>query len=934
MTPTGPLPFTTVLVANRGEIACRVIGTLRRLGIRSVAVFADPDAGARHVREADVAVRLGGSPRPATTATTPPGPSPAGAPEARPGAAHAPSPYLDVEAVVAAAVATGAEAVHPGYGFLSENPALATACARAGIAFVGPGVEALEAMADKLAAKRIVAARGVPVVPGAGEPGLADDALVAAAPGVGFPLLVKPSAGGGGKGMVVVRSADELPAALASARRVAAASFGDDTLLLERLVEAPRHVEVQVLADAHGDVVHLGERECSLQRRHQKVVEEAPSPLLTAAERARMGEAACEVARSVGYVGAGTVEFLVPGADPTTFFFIEMNTRLQVEHPVTEMVTGLDLVELQLRVAAGEPLPLAQADVVLRGHAVEARVYAESPARGFLPATGTVLVYDDARAPAGPGPGPGVPPGPGPGAGAGPGGVRGSGLGVGPASGPGAGPGVVADDPTGGVRLDSGISTGSVVSGDYDPMLAKAVAWAPTRAAAIERLDALLARTVVLGVETNVGFLRALLADDDVRAGRLDTGLIDRLVDRLVDTTPATAPASTTPAADHAAGSRSGPNSGDIGMLGGGNRMLGGPNGLDGLDDRADGDAHRADDTPRVRDDVGTGAADLVAAALFTLAHGPDHAISTADHAPGSRSEPGTGARRKVGGAAGDDLWRARDGWRLNAPAAERVVGLRDVVRPGEPEHEVRVTGTPGDAVVRVTGEAPWGELLPGSARAVRAAIEQDPVHDAGWWLTLDGTRMRVRLAWQPAADGAPAVVWLWRGGRTVALEAPDRTERGARERAARRRARGGTTAATDPEVRAAMPGTVVATVADGADVAAGTALVTVEAMKMEHPVLAPHDGVVRVAVRPGDLVRRDQVVAVVEPAASAATPGPEAPAPAAPTPSAPDVASSDPATAATARPGPAAPTEHRPPDTVAAHPAAPAYPSDTQGAP
>ncbi|MFC7879194.1 acetyl/propionyl/methylcrotonyl-CoA carboxylase subunit alpha, partial [Isoptericola sp. NPDC057391] len=373
----GTRELTTVLVANRGEIACRIIGTLRRLGIRSVAVYSDADADARHVREADVAVRLGPAP--------------------------AAQSYLDVEAVVAAAVATGADAIHPGYGFLSENPALARACERAGIVFVGPSVTALETMADKAAAKRLVASHDVPVLPGTLEDGLGDDALLAAADGVGFPLLVKPVAGGGGKGMEVVRAADELPGALASARRVAASSFGDDGLLLERLVERPRHIEVQVLADTHGDVVHLGERECTLQRRHQKVVEEAPSPAVDDATRARLGEAACAVARSVGYVGAGTVEFLMPGDDPGTFWFIEMNTRLQVEHPVTELVTGLDLVEQQLRVAAGEPLGLRQEDVRLDGHAVEARLYAESPARGFLPAAGRVLAYDDAGVAAGPG---------------------------------------------------------------------------------------------------------------------------------------------------------------------------------------------------------------------------------------------------------------------------------------------------------------------------------------------------------------------------------------------------------------------------------------------------------------------------------------------------------------------------------------------------
>ncbi|WP_144721030.1 biotin carboxylase N-terminal domain-containing protein [Cellulosimicrobium sp. TH-20] len=732
--PTGGTGFRTVLVANRGEIACRVIGTLRRLGVRSVAVFSDADADARHVREADVAVRLGPAP--------------------------AAQSYLDVDAVVAAAVATGAEAVHPGYGFLSENPALARACGRAGIAFVGPGVDALEAMADKLAAKSIVGARGVPVVPGAGEPGMSDDDLLAAAGVVGFPLLVKPSAGGGGKGMVVVRAESDLPGALASARRVAASSFGDDTLLLERLVEAPRHIEVQVLADTHGTVVHLGERECSLQRRHQKVVEEAPSPLLTPEQRARMGEAACEVARSVGYVGAGTVEFLVPAASPDEFFFIEMNTRLQVEHPVTEMVTDLDLVALQLRVAAGEPLGLAQDDVVLRGHAVEARLYAESPDRGFLPATGSVLVYDDG----------GVP------------------------SGPGASP----------LRLDSGISAAAVVGGHYDPMLAKAVAWGETRDEAVERLDGLLARTVVLGVETNTAFLRSLLADDDVRAGRLDTGLIDRLVASVV-----------------------GPGEG--------------PGGPDWVD--------------------------LVAAALFLV-----------EQAVVARPGGGTGHSRLLaaGMAAAGDPWRVGDGWRLNGGAAARRVLLVDA---GGGAHEVRVTGVVGDAVVHVPAadDGAW----PGSTtHAARASLVRDPGADGAWWLTLDGVRERVRLALDaPPADGEPATVWVWRDGRTVALAAPDREQRAARARADRRRARGDAPGATDPEVRAAMPGTVVTAAAGGEPVTAGDVLVTVEAMKMEHPLLAPHDGVADVRVRPGDLVRRDQVVAVVHPHDSGAA-QPAAPVP------------------------------------------------------
>ncbi|MFF2268486.1 biotin carboxylase N-terminal domain-containing protein [Cellulosimicrobium cellulans] len=806
-TPHDATGFRAVLVANRGEIACRVIGTLRRLGVRSVAVFSDADAGARHVREADVAVRLGPAP--------------------------AAQSYLDVDAVVAAAVATGADAVHPGYGFLSENPALARACERAGIAFVGPGVDALEAMADKLAAKSIVGARGVPVVPGAGEAGMSDDDLVAVAGAVGFPLLVKPSAGGGGKGMVVVRAADDLPGALASARRVAASSFGDDTLLLERLVEAPRHIEVQVLADTHGTVVHLGERECSLQRRHQKVVEEAPSPLLTPAQRARMGEAACEVARSVGYVGAGTVEFLVPAGSPDEFFFIEMNTRLQVEHPVTEMVTGLDLVELQLRVASGAPLGIAQDDVVLRGHAVEARLYAESPERGFLPATGAVLLYDDGGVPAGPAAAP--------------------------------------------LRLDSGISAGAVVGGHYDPMLAKAVAWGETREGAVDRLDGLLARTVVLGVETNTAFLRSLLADGDVRAGRLHTGLIDRLV-----------------------GSGSGSSSGSVVGSGEGSggvravyhprpRSSGAPAGPGHDGAHTPRPLTSAVGSPAGHDGVhaprpfaaevgsppdGVGRVELVAAALFVVA------VAPAEHGVVARPEDGMGSDPMLGGGAGGDPWRVRDGWRLNAAAAPRRVVLVDAAGG---VHEVRVSGSARDAVVHCPqGAERDGRWDPAAVRPsdLRASIARDPGADGAWWLTVDGVRERVRLAPDvPSADGEPATVWVWRDGRTVALAAPDSEQRAARARDERRRARGDESGTTDPEVRAAMPGTVVTAVADGEPVTAGAVLVTVEAMKMEHPLLAPHDGVADVRVRPGDLVRRDQVVAVVHPHDSGAA-QPAAPVP------------------------------------------------------
>ncbi|MGV0785777.1 biotin carboxylase N-terminal domain-containing protein [Mycolicibacterium sp. XJ2] len=454
--------FDTVLVANRGEIAVRVIRTLRAMGIRSVAVFSDADAGARHVAEADVAVRIG--PPPARQS------------------------YLDIGAVVSAARRTGAQAVHPGYGFLSENAQFAAALQDAGIVFIGPPVGAIQTMGDKIAAKAAVSAFGVPVVPGVSRPGLSDDDLVAGAGGVGFPVLVKPSAGGGGKGMRVVHEPAELPGALASARREAAAAFGDDTLFLERFVLNPRHIEVQVLADGYGNVVHLGERECSLQRRHQKVVEEAPSPLLDAATRARIGAAACDTARSVDYTGAGTVEFIVSADRPDEFFFMEMNTRLQVEHPVTEMVTGIDLVEQQVRIAAGEKLAIAQDDISMTGHAIEARVYAEDPGHGFLPTGGTVLGLAEPEGP--------------------------------------------------GIRVDSGLAPGSVIGSDYDPMLSKVIAHAGDRPAALRALDRSLAHTAVLGVTTNVEFLRFLLADPDVAAGRLDTGLLDR---RSPDFHPASA---------------------------------------------------------------------------------------------------------------------------------------------------------------------------------------------------------------------------------------------------------------------------------------------------------------------------------------------------------------------------------------------------------
>ncbi|MCF3133129.1 acetyl/propionyl/methylcrotonyl-CoA carboxylase subunit alpha [Streptomyces olivochromogenes] len=452
--------FDTVLVANRGEIAVRVIRTLRSMGVRSVAVFSDADADARHVREADTAVRIGPAP--------------------------AAESYLNVERLLEAAARTGAQAVHPGYGFLAENAGFAEACARAGLVFIGPPAEAISLMGDKIRAKETVRVAGVPVVPGSSGSGLTDAQLADAAREIGMPVLLKPSAGGGGKGMRLVRDADLLAEEIAAARREARASFGDDTLLVERWVDRPRHIEIQVLADGHGNVVHLGERECSLQRRHQKIVEEAPSVLLDEETRAAMGEAAVQAARSCGYRGAGTVEFIVPGGDPSSYYFMEMNTRLQVEHPVTELVTGLDLVEWQLRVAAGEPLPFAQPDIRLTGHAVEARICAEDPARGFLPSGGTVLRL---REPQGDG-----------------------------------------------VRTDSGLAEGTEVGSLYDPMLSKVIAYGPDRDTALRRLRAALAETVTLGVQTNAGFLRRLLAHPAVVAGELDTGLVERVVDDLVAT--------------------------------------------------------------------------------------------------------------------------------------------------------------------------------------------------------------------------------------------------------------------------------------------------------------------------------------------------------------------------------------------------------------
>jgi acetyl-CoA/propionyl-CoA carboxylase biotin carboxyl carrier protein len=666
--------FESVLVANRGEIACRIIETLRSLGIRSIAVYSDADAGARHVGMADVAVRIG----------------PAAAQQS----------YLSIPAIIAAATQTGAAAIHPGYGFLSENAEFARACAEAGIVFVGPPVAAIDIMGDKIRAKDHVAVRGVPIITGVGAAGMTDAELIAAADEVGYPLLIKPSAGGGGKGMTVVTAAPDLPEALAGARRFATASFGDDTLLLERYVDRPRHIEVQVLADAHGTVLHLGERECSLQRRHQKIIEEAPSALLTPEQRSRMGEAACEVARSVDYRGAGTVEFLVSDAKPDDFFFMEMNTRLQVEHPVTELVTGLDLVEQQLRIAAGEPLALRQTDIVLRGHAIEARLYSEDPERGFLPSIGTVGYLHEA-----------------------------SGAGI---------------------RVDSCLVEGLVVSSDYDPMLAKIVGYGADRDEALRRLDAALADTIVLGVRTNREFLRALLRDQDVRAGALDTGLIERTV--------------------------------------------------------------------------------------FEYAQPTDAVLAIAALVQESRD---TERSDKESGDSGATPWQRYRGWRVGEDRPSRYR-----LRIADVETDVFVT----NGTVAVDDGAPVAARLTRDGASIRVELgsETTPAH-----ILEVGDQLRI------ATEQA-----------TFDVAVLSREKQLTEHRAGLDRASG--TAA--PDIRTPMPGTVVAVSAKtGESVEADQLLVTIEAMKMEHKLLASSAGVVTIDVSPGDLVSLDQVVARISPHEGAA---------------------------------------------------------------
>jgi 3-methylcrotonyl-CoA carboxylase alpha subunit len=455
-----------LLVANRGEIAVRVARTARRLGVRVIAVYSDADAHAMHVAFADEAVHLG-----------PEAPS---------------ESYLNIDAVIAAARATGADAIHPGYGFLSENARFAEACLAAGIVFVGPSADAMRAMGDKAASKNVMATAGVPLVPGYHGDDQGAETLIEAAREIGFPVLIKASAGGGGRGMRIVEAEADFADALDAARREAKGAFGDDRVLIEKFLTTPRHIEVQVFGDNYGNVVHLFERDCSLQRRYQKVVEEAPAPGMRAERRAEIGAAAVAAAQAIDYAGAGTVEFIVDAAQDGAngpFYFMEMNTRLQVEHPVTEYVTGLDLVEWQLRIADGHPLPLAQDELVLNGHAIEARLYAEDPARDFLPAPGRVVTFE-----------------------------------------------VPDDQPT--IRVDTGVRSGDDIAVAYDPMIAKVIAHGPDRDAAIAELDRALSQLVCVGPTTNQAFLRRAITHPDFVSAAIDTGFIGRHADVLLSESP------------------------------------------------------------------------------------------------------------------------------------------------------------------------------------------------------------------------------------------------------------------------------------------------------------------------------------------------------------------------------------------------------------
>lgn len=661
-----------ILIANRGEIACRIMRTCADLGVATVAVYSDADEHALHVELADQAVHIGGA-----------------APR---------DSYLRMDAIIAAAKQTGADAVHPGYGFLSENEAFARKCADAGLIFIGPPAAAIAAMGGKSEAKALMQKAGVPLVPGYHGDDQDIKLLAKEADKIGFPVLIKASAGGGGKGMRVVDSAGDFAEQLAAAQREAKAAFGDDRVLIEKYLAAPRHVEVQVFADNHGHCVHMFERDCSVQRRHQKVLEEAPAFGLSAATRARMGAAAVAAAQAIGYSGAGTVEFLLDGDD---FYFMEMNTRLQVEHPVTEKITGLDLVALQLHVAEGCPLPFTQDDLAITGHAVEVRLYAEDPDNSFLPGAGQIKFL---RFPAQ----------------------------------------SAAGDAH--VRVDTGVreapcGDGDVISIHYDPMIAKIIVWAPTRARALAVMAEALDDTWVAGPKTNLAFLRRLVRDDDFAAGKLSTRYIDQHRASLLPGRAPVADAMLTLAA--------------LGLL-----------------------ARRMRDTAVL--------------------------------------------------AAGSGPWDGVDNWRIGGAAAD-TFAFRDQ------DASCSVTLTYPHGV-----QAPQAQVAGAPAAACKVLAHDD---DIGFDADVDGQCCEGVIIASPAADGLRLQV-LTTGAVAELLYLDPLAASGEDEDAAGR-------------LTAPMPGKVVAVrVAAGADVKKGQPLVIVEAMKMEHTIIAPRDGIVEaVRARVGDQV-------------------------------------------------------------------------------
>ncbi|SFM34950.1 acetyl/propionyl/methylcrotonyl-CoA carboxylase subunit alpha [Rugamonas rubra] len=666
--------FTKILIANRGEIACRVAATARRLGVKTVAVYSEADANAKHVAVCDEAVLIG----------------PAAAKES----------YLCGDKIIAVALASGAQAIHPGYGFLSENADFADACAAAGLVFIGPPASAMRAMGSKSAAKSLMEKAKVPLVPGYHGDNQDADFLHTQADKIGYPVLLKASAGGGGKGMRVIEGSAEFKAALASCKREAISSFGDDKVLAEKYLQRPRHIEIQVFADTLGNCIYLFERDCSVQRRHQKVLEEAPAPNMPAERRAAMGEAAVAAAKAVGYVGAGTVEFIAN--QDGTFYFMEMNTRLQVEHPVTEMITGTDLVEWQLRVAAGEPLPKRQDELAINGHAIEARIYAENPEKGFLPSIGTLrhlqtpqaVVFELGGTPA-----------------------HGAGLGV-PA----------------GVRIDSGVREGDAISPFYDPMIAKLIVWGADRKQALARMAQALAQYQIVGLASNIAFLKRLVEGQAFSTADLDTGLIERNQAELF---PA---AQAAPAAALA----------------------------------------------------------LAAVALIEA----EKEVSAAQ----------SGANRA-------DPWGQALGWRMNNPYT-RTLSFGDEYAAALPAkaYAVKLTYRASD----------WLLDLPGNPEHAPCVVNL---------MAQDGNDFSIKVG-ERAVHGTVRrdgeLLHVFTGGAHYPLVYHDPM------------AHAGETEAEGGRLTAPMPGKVVAVLAaKGQEVKKGDALVIMEAMKMEHTIAAPHDGLV-----------------------------------------------------------------------------------------